>query len=153
MAHREGIRTYLSNIDLSGKTVVDWGCGTKPIKNYLPGAARYLGIDILGHVGADIVHNLNNPIHIGEHDVAFCLEVMEHVEDTSALLKNIYENLSEGGVFYFSVPFMYPVHSDHDLWRFTDQGLRYLLIKSGFKVIDIKPTTPDYEGWVGLAIK
>lgn len=57
MAHREGIREYLhDNADVYG-VVHDWGCGTKPIKNYLKykGDVKFIGIDKLDHVGADLV--------------------------------------------------------------------------------------------------
>lgn len=153
MAHREGIRAYLKKVDLTGKSVVDWGCGTKPIKNYLFGARQYLGIDILPHVGADIVADISNPLYAGEFDVAFCLEVLEHVNYPNILIHNIFTNLKLGGIFYFSVPFLYPIHSDHDLWRFTDQGLNYLLQQAGFKNIEIIATTAQKEGWVGKAQK
>jgi len=154
MPHREGIREYLAKADLSGKNVIDWGCGTKPIKNYLPGADHYFGVDILMHVGADLVADICEPLKLPmSYDAAFCLEVLEHVKYPMNALENIFNHLDEGGVLYFSVPFLYPVHSDHDLWRYTDQGLHFMLGEAGFKNIEVKPTTFDKQGWVGKAEK
>jgi hypothetical protein len=60
MAHREGIREYLKDVQVHG-LVYDWGCGTKPIKNYLkPSNAKFVGIDKLDHVGADEVVDLED---------------------------------------------------------------------------------------------
>lgn len=154
MAHREGIRQYLKDLDLTGKTVVDWGCGTKPMKNYLEGGSRFLGIDILDHVGADVVADICEPMKLDRpYDIAFCIEVLEHVNSPYMALENIYENLKDGGVLYLSVPFMYDVHSDHDLWRFTDQGLKYLLNSAEFIVDEIKSSTKNKMGWVAKAHK
>lgn len=156
MAHREGIREYLKDVRLKG-LVVDWGCGTKPINNYLASDPlfdyKFFGIDKLAHVGADLVANLCQPIFLKEKaDMAFCLEVLEHVKEPTKVLENIYNNLKQGCPFYFSVPFLYPVHSEEDYWRFTDQGLRLLLEDAGFEVIEILPTENN-AGWVGKAIK
>lgn len=153
MAHREGIRDYLKDVRLSGK-VVDWGCGTKPITNYLGGECEFLGIDKLTHVGADMVKDICEDIVLDEEaDMAFCLEVLEHVERPISLLTNIWKNLKVGCPLYFSVPFLYDVHSEQDYWRFTDQGLGLLLKACGFEVVEVFPTTPEKSGWVGKAIR
>ena len=85
-------------------------------------------------------------------NVAFCIEVLEHVKYPWAAVANIYEHLKPGGAFYFSVPFLYPKHSDEDYWRFTDQGLEFMLHDNGFILIEIKPTENNM-GWVGKARK
>lgn len=158
MAHREGIREFLKDINLNGLKVVDWGCGTKPIKNYLKGGAEYFSIDKLQHVGADLVGNIDekeiiNKLPHFNYEVAFCLEVLEHVDYPEITIQNIHKSLKIGGLLFLSVPFLYPIHSDEDLWRFTDQGIERLLTRNGFKNIEIVPTTPQNNGWVAKAIK
>lgn len=157
MAHREGIREYLKDAQVHG-LVYDWGCGTKPIKNYLkPNDATFIGIDKLDHVGADVVHDIETHIDMGEEaDFAFCLEVIEHIWRPEQLLFNIHCNLSPGGVLYLSQPFMYEVHKEDDRIRFTHHGLRQLLEEVGFTVEDIHPTVGDLdhaEGYIVRAIK
>lgn len=161
MGHREGIREYF-NMKLDGLKVIDWGCGTKPIQNYLPDAKEYFTIDKLAHVSPDVVAEIDSDTlwigvldgkHLQDYDVAFCLEVLEHVNYPERALKNIATSLKPNGLLCLSVPFLYPVHSDEDLWRFTDQGLKRLLERNGFEVIDIRATTPKQEGWVLKAKK
>lgn len=154
MAHREGIRAYLKDVQVHG-LVIDWGCGTKPIKNHLTGA-KFIGIDKLSHVGADIVADLQVPIEIGKADFAFCIEVLEHVWQSWKLLDNIYANLKDGGILYLSQPFLYEVHKDDDRHRYTYHGLKLLLEEAGFIVEDIQATVGDLdhaEGYIMRARK
>lgn len=157
MAHREGIREYLKDVEVDG-VVLDWGCGTKPIKNYLkPNAAKFIGIDKLDHVGADVITDLELPYHSPVlADFAFCLEVLEHVWYSRVLITNIYKNLKIGGVLYLSQPFLYEVHKEDDRIRYTHHGLKRLLETIGFKVEDIQATVGDLdhaEGYILKAIK
>lgn len=156
MAHREGIRAYLKEVKLSG-TVIDWGCGTKPMKNYLSGDYKYIGIDKLDHVGADRVIDMSNELTIGVNaDYAFCIEVIEHVWNSKQLIRNIYKHLNSGGILYLSQPFFYEVHKEDDRIRYTWRGLKQLLEEVGFKVEDISSTVGDLdhaEGYIVKAVK
>lgn len=155
MTHRESIKAYLAKLDLTGLSVVDWGRGTKPITRYVKGQpASYYGIDKLYHVEADLVIDMTELILLGKfYDVAFCMEVLEHIEDSRALLYNIRCNLKDGGILHLSVPYMFPIHSEEDYWRFTDQGITLLLEQNGFKVEYIEATTPELDGWLVRAVK
>lgn len=157
MAHREGIREYLKDLQVYGD-VIDWGSGTKPIKNYLqPNKARFTSIDKLEHVGADLVADLEQRITLKKKaDFAFCLEVIEHVWDSKTLVENIYNNLRDGGVVYFSQPYMYETHKEDDRIRYTHYGLLQLFKEAGFTDIVVTPTVGDLEhadGFVGSARK
>lgn len=154
MAHREGIRKYLKDVQVHG-TVIDWGCGTKPIKNYLkPSDAKFISIDKLHHVGADQVIDMENTVTLGiMANFAFCLEVIEHVWNSKTLLRNIYLNLEKGGVLYLSQPFMYEVHKEDDRVRYTHHGLRQLLEDVGFTVEDIHPTVGELDKAEGYIVK
>lgn len=158
MAHREGIREYLKDVQVHG-LVYDWGCGTKPIKNYLkPNDAQFIGIDKLSHVGADVIKNIEACcLELDKlADFAFCLEVIEHVWESGVLIENIYDNLKKGGVLYLSQPFMYEVHKEDDRIRYTHHGLRQLLEECNFKVLDIQATLGDLdhaEGYILRAVK
>lgn len=164
MAHREGIRQYLKDVQVHG-LVYDWGCGTKPIKNYLKqNDAKFVGIDKLSHVGADLVWDIESNtdeidwLNFGNEgaDFAFCLEVIEHVWDSEQLIRNIYKTLKKGGVIYLSQPFMYEVHKEDDRIRYTHYGLKQLLEEFGFAVQDIQPTVGDLdhaEGYILKAVK
>jgi hypothetical protein len=46
--------------------------------------------------------------------------------------------LAKGGQLVLSTPLFWPVHeAPYDYYRFTEYGLRHLLIKNGFKVDNI----------------
>lgn len=154
MAHREGIREYLKDVKPHG-LVYDWGCGTKPIKNYLKeSTASFIGIDKLDHVGADIVVNIEEPQDMYEQaDFAFCLEVLEHCWNSKEVIKNVYSNLKKGGMFYLSQPFFYEVHKDDDRIRYTYHGLKQLLEEVGFTVEDMHPTVGDLDHAEGYVVK
>lgn len=154
MAHREGIRAYLQDVEVHG-LVHDWGSGTKPIQNYLkPNKAKFVTIDKLDHVGANVVADLEEPVVMDENaDFAFCLEVIEHVWDAHALIENIFDNLKEGGTLYLSQPFMYEVHKEDDRIRLTHHGLKQLIEECGFKLEDIQPTVGDLDHAEGYILK
>lgn len=159
MAHREGIREYLKDVQVHG-LVIDWGCGTKPIKNYLKkNNAKFVGIDKLDHVGADIVGDFENTVMldikygIKNADYAFCIEVIEHCWSVRMVLENVYHHLKKNGVFYISQPFMYEVHKEDDRVRYTHHGLRQLLEEVGFTVEDIQPTVGDLDHAEGYIVR
>lgn len=147
MGHREDIRAFLENLTVEGE-VIDWGSGSKPVKHYVNGGAIFHCIDKNPLVGPDIIVDMTDPLNVVMADHAFCMEVLEHVEDPRAVINNIYNNLKEGGKLYLSVPFLYPEHGDEDFWRFTKQGLR--LLHSEFS--EVKITDID-QGFLVEAIK
>ena|SRR3990167_416473 len=155
MAHREGIREYLKDVQVYG-LVYDWGVGTKPIKNYLKeNDAKFIGIDKLGHVGANIIKNIEACcIELGElADFAFCLEVLEHTWEPSMVITNIYDNLKNGGTLYLSQPYHYITHKEDDRIRFTHYGLNKLITEAGFIVEDIEATVGSLETAEGFILR
>jgi SAM-dependent methyltransferase len=77
-------------------------------------------------------------------DTIICTEVLEHLENPAACIKEIFRLLRPGGRAFVSVPFMYPVHADpYDFQRFTADGLRRLFQQ--FSNIDVMPM----GGWLG----
>lgn len=103
--------------ELKGKKVIDLGCGFgEHCMQYVrDGAARVVGVDIsqkmLEVARAENSHPnityLNLPMEniseIGEtFDVAVSSLALHYVEDFDGLVRNVYEMLTEGGVFVFS---------------------------------------------------
>ena len=154
MAHRENIKDMLHGIDVQDKMIIDWGCGTKKVTKYTKGnPLEYFSIDKLDHVSADMVADISDYVVLERaYDIAFCMEVLEHVKYPHMVFQNIFLNLKKGGELYMSVPFLFPVHSQEDYWRFTDQGLKFLTENAGFKIDFIRPTD-DNQGWLMHAFK
>lgn len=159
MTHRQIIKEWLGNLAFVDQEIVDWGSGSKPAMRYInhknchfttvdnaPGIPQ----DRKGkyHVDADISLPIYvDPKTLKKFDIAFCIEVLEHVEDPQQLMVNIYNNLKPGGYLYLSAPFKYDIHAEVDYWRFTPNGLRLLLEQNGFQVVSINETR-DEQGYM-----
>lgn len=73
------------------------------------------------------------------YDSAICLEVLEHVPDPFSAAHEIYRILKPGGVLVLSVPHLSRLHDlPHDYYRYTAYGLRHLLGKAGFQVLQVE---------------
>lgn len=160
MAHREGIKAYLATVELADCNVLDFGSGTKPVKNYIKHRnVNFVSVDILSHVGADIVANIEKPFvtdkaALGQgFDHAFCMEVLEHTWNTEQVLENLNHNLKEGGVLHLSTPFIYRAHADNDYRRWTKAGIKRLVEEAGFSIELIEPTEGEEEVAAGFILR
>lgn len=142
---REQINKYLSQIDISNKSVLDVGVQNNPAKKYTKGEPKeYLTIDVDAEWSPDLVADLNEPMsnalikEIKRFDVVFCLEVMEHCWNPIQVLKNLSEFTKEGGVCYISVPFINPIHDKWDYLRYTDEWFTRVATMVGFSKLDVK---------------
>jgi len=139
---REQINQFLSEIDITGKTVLDVGVQDNPAYKYCRGTAeKYKTIDVDKSWNPDITVDFNNEgawRGCGEYDVVFCLEVLEHIWNPIEALKNLFEVTSENGVCYISVPFINPIHDKWDFLRYTPEWFEKVLPMVGFKDFDIK---------------
>ena len=61
-------------------------------------------------------------------------EVLEHVPDIFQMTREIHRVLMAHGRFYFSTPFIFPLHDydDGDYWRLSPKAWLWLLADSGF---------------------
>lgn len=144
---REQIIDYLSEIDISGKTVLDVGCGPKRYwaKNFVNGEAKeYVTLDIDEEFEPDIVADLNKDLRLQgikdkyfyQYDVTFCLETLEHILDPISAVENL--SLWTKEVCYISVPFLNPIHDKWDYLRYTGEWFKEVLPKVGFSSVKIK---------------
>ena len=74
------------------------------------------------------------------YDIVITDFVLEHVKRPHRAVRNIYDMLKPGGIFYISVPCMVRVHGEVDYYRWTMDGLRIMLEDNGFPpdAIEIK---------------
>jgi SAM-dependent methyltransferase len=66
------------------------------------------------------------------YDIVIADNVLEHVIRPHRAVRNIYDMLKPGGIFYVTTPFMIMVHGDDDYYRWTKIGMRVLLEDAGF---------------------
>lgn len=136
-------------------TVYDLGCGERPFeKEILSYGCSYIGVDwseTLHDLKADIIADLNKqlPIENEVADTVTSFQVMEHLSEPLIFLNEANRILKKGGAMILTVPFQWWVHeAPYDFYRYTPYGLKYLLNKSGFSSINIKPYAGFFTTWI-----
>lgn len=157
MPHRDSISTYLRQISIPEGVVIDFGCGGKPVTNYieLGEKAQYFSYDKNPQSKAQVILDMENenlPEGQPKADVGFCIEVLEHSKKPQYVLSTIWQNMKHQGVLYLTVPFLFPIHHEEDYWRWTDKGIKMLLEDSMFQVEEIIPTEGN-QGWIVKALR
>ena len=135
--------------------ILDVGCGTGTLlydlrkHGTLQQCARIYGIDSsvqacqyskrkkINVLQADVCRL---PLRDDCFDVIFALDLIEHIEDELAVLKQIYRVCSRGGVSILIVPAWTCLWGGRDNWlghkrRYTVAKLKASLEKAGFKII------------------
>jgi SAM-dependent methyltransferase len=96
-------------VELGGERGYDLG-------RHFPDAERYLVTNLAGDTDARLdLTRLG--LADASVDTAVCVSVLEHVDDLPTALAEIRRVVAPGGVLLLTVPFLYPVHDRHDVWR------------------------------------
>lgn len=150
---RSAILRHLKGvIPMMGGRFLDVGAGNQPYRSLLTsGESRiteYVPLDLLDNFhyqDADYTWDgVTMPFRDQEFDCAMATEVLEHCPEPEVTLSEIARVLKTGGLLFFTVPFLWPLHDcPHDEYRYTPWSLERHLKNSGFTDIEIKPT----GGW------
>ncbi|MBI5787289.1 MAG: class I SAM-dependent methyltransferase [Candidatus Schekmanbacteria bacterium] len=123
--------------------LLDAGAGRLAYKYLLePCCNRYESIDISDRLSrVDFVGDIQNmQLDGGQYDTVFCSQVLEHVPEPQKALSEFQRILKDGGKLILTVPHLSYLHNEpHDYFRYTKHGLRFMLEKSGFKIIILEP--------------
>lgn len=138
---------------LSG-SLLDIGCGQMPYREVMLASNRnitkYTGLDLQSssvhdtsiadlHWDAETIPAENNSF-----DSAMATEVLEHSFAPQRTLAEINRILKPGGTFFFTVPFLWPLHeTPYDAYRYTPYSLKMHLEATGFENINIR----SLGGW------
>jgi SAM-dependent methyltransferase len=125
--------------------VLDVGSGKWNFaRRLLKDRCQYTSTDCYEDPNIDIVSDiqtLSSTFPKDEFDFVLCLEVIEHVPRPWLAIKELHSVLKSGGVLLLTTPFHFRLHGNdiyHDYWRFTEDGLKLLLIEeAGFKQVRI----------------
>lgn len=94
---------------------------------------------------ADLCVENRDIIQEGHFDFVVCTEVLEHVLDPFAAVKEIHRILKLGGIAFVSVPFNFRIHGPlPDCWRFTRYGLEVLF--KDFSIIKLEELETEGRG-------
>jgi SAM-dependent methyltransferase len=131
-AVRKPLLAWLRAQDMRGLRVLDVGCGDRPYEQLLTGAAEIVGFDVPGNPHADLHGSIDAlPVEDASFDVVLCLQVLEHVPDPAAAVRELRRVVRPGGRVLLSTHGIYPYHPNpDDLWRWTHQGLERLFLKN-----------------------
>ena len=150
---RSSILTALKDVLplFSGK-LLDLGAGHQPYKNLLTSGNskidRYYPLDIAGttkYPGSEYEWDgIQMPFENDLFDCVIATEVFEHCPSLEITLSEINRVLKPGGILFFTVPFVWPLHDcPNDEYRYTPFSLERHLYNARFKEVSLKPT----GGW------
>ena len=146
-----------ASLEYQGR-VIDLGCGAAPYRELiLEQATDYVGVDWAhsrhDQSRVDVHADLTRPLPLDDESAGTVVsfQVMEHLPDPEAFLRECHRLLVIEGRLHLTVPFMWRVHeAPHDYFRYTSHGLEHLLRKAGFADISVRA----YGGfWTTLALK
>ncbi len=129
--------------NLNGK-LLDVGCGTKPYEPYIA-VNHYVGLEIDSERSrmtskAEFFYDGKTfPFKNEEFDSVLANEVFEHVFNPTEFLTEVNRVLKMDGKLLLTVPFVWDEHEQpYDYARYTSFGLKYILERHGFEIVQHK---------------
>ena len=126
--------------------LLDVGCGNKPYAGvFIKHVERYVGADVHQNSdnSVDTIIDMSGrlPYEDASFDTVLSTQVLEHVEEPGAHLREFARVLRSGGVLVLTVPASYMLHEEpHDYHRFSLYGVKHLLQQSQFSPVRIDTT-------------
>lgn len=134
--------------------LLDIGCGTKPYQPLFV-QTTYKGLDYRKagenqNPHADYLYDGGRfPLKARMFEYALATEVLEHVFEPDLFIEEIARILKPGGFLLLTVPFMWDEHEQpYDYARYTSFGIKALLEKHGFQIVE-QVKTGDYIETLG----
>ena len=132
------MRLAASSLD-DGALVLDAGAGDCRHRVHF-GRAHYESADFLQvdkpYAAVDYVCSLEAiPVDAERYDLVLLTQVLEHLPEPLAVLRELHRVLKPGGALWLSTPLFYPEHeTPYDYYRYTQFAHRHLLAQAGFDI-------------------
>lgn len=127
---------------LSGK-VLDFGAGSQPYRPLLANCSSYVSLEYdtpqnrERKVASIFYDGQSIPVDDSSFDGLLSTQTLEHVPNPDIIVAEWARVLKEGGLLLVTMPFMWPEHEmPYDFQRYSTKGLRLLLEKSGFEIVE-----------------
>ncbi len=122
--------------------LVDYGCGSMPYRTLFEQKVKsYLGADLSDNPAIDIHLDEKGKLNYNnsQADVLLSTQVLEHVDDPELYLQESHRILKEDGLLLLTTHGYWMYHPDpYDYWRWTSAGLKKIVERNGFEVIDFR---------------
>lgn len=138
----QAIEDALARVELRpGNRILDYGCAEQPYRDCFAPELHYIGADLPGNPLASLEIRPGQPLDLetGSVDLVLSSQVLEHVTDPAAYLRECRRVLRPGGRLVLSTHGIMPLHRDPvDYWRWTCDGLRHAIAAAGFDVDELR---------------
>lgn len=137
------IKKFVAQNVAPGMTVLDFGCGAKPYRSLFPYQCKYVGVDTCDNQHADFVINPGEKVPLADDmfDCVISTQVVYLIPDYHDYLVEVKRLLKPDGRLFISSHGTWTHHSASggDYYRFTKDGLRYILEEAGFVAESMTP--------------
>jgi SAM-dependent methyltransferase len=133
--------------------LLDYGCGGSPYRPLFSGCT-YHRADLAGGRDLDFEYGPDSglSLDVSDYDCVLSTQVLEHVVDPQAYLRECWRVLRPGGQLILTTHGLFEDHAcPEDYWRWTVYGLMRLVESVGFKVDAAKKVTTGPRGVMFLA--
>jgi SAM-dependent methyltransferase len=125
-----------------GARILDAGAGDSPYREFFT-HAHYEAADVCvrpehAYAAVDYVCELSAiPVDDERYDVVLCTQVLEHVADPPAVLRELRRVLKPAGTLWVSAPLYFPEHEvPYDYYRYTQFAWHHLLAQADFELLE-----------------
>jgi len=147
---RKGLYLHIRSLSslVTGR-ILDVGCGQKPYESLFD-VTEYIGLEIdtpENHLYKKADHFYDGetfPFYDSSFDGVICNQVLEHVFNPDRFLMEVNRVLKHQGTLLLTVPFVWDEHEQpYDYARYSSFGLKYLLEKHGFEILEHRKSMAD----------
>lgn len=141
---------HVDQLVAPGVQLLDMGCGEQPLRSTIERlGGSYVGLDIVQNAThtVDVIGRATEvPLADESADIVLCTEVLEHVSDPAAVVREIARLLRPGGRAVITTPFLFPLHEEpYDFIRVTLHHIRWLAEENGLDVVELETAGNELE--------